>query len=570
MRGGLRGMLTAGAGTLVLLLACALAYWPGLRSFPEWDDFTLLAFARLLRDPLALFAHEHFPLGPYYRPLTMALWWLSAQAFGNALPLHYALNLALHAATTVALWRVVRVFSGRSGPAWVAALAFGVHPVAIGTALWLANRFDLLAALFTLLALRACADARSGWRPLAAVRIAVYALAALASKEIGVVGVAAIGVALAWPDSNRPAAALRPARRLALVLWALAAAWFAWRLLVMRNAAETIAFGDAGAAAAVVAGIPAWLRDFTVYAGAWSWMGPAGAAPLVVALVVLVALRVRARAATDSAVRALPVAATLLIGCCVLEAPYARIWSVPFVHAAAAASIAGYARLYYLPLCALMLAATPLLAPLTVASMRPSWRRWTAGAAAVLLVVPFALGARELANAYRRQSLDKRAGIEAAVRAVAAAEVPAGAPCKFVLLGIDGSGPGYVLKTSSDSVVKALVDDVRRVERCVVLTEQAPWVSLFGGPPFAVADAAPLTPMWGPAGPVPWNRVGGVEIAYLNVGPQVDARGLRDAIFLQRDPSGFVDVSAAVADGRQAVTFVCPRNPQQCRHGDTD
>ena len=38
----------------------AIVYRAGLRSFPEADDFVLLADARILRNPLALFVHEHF------------------------------------------------------------------------------------------------------------------------------------------------------------------------------------------------------------------------------------------------------------------------------------------------------------------------------------------------------------------------------------------------------------------------------------------------------------------------------------------------------------------------------
>src|SRR5262249_22226026 len=137
-----RGRFAGAFVVLALAAGTALVYWPALRAFLETDDYSLLAFGRILRNPLARFVHEHFPLGPYLRPLSMMLWWLSALAFGNAVMPQYVVNLCLHIAVSVALWRLMLVLSRAPRASFVLTLLFAVHPVAIGTSLWLSDRFD--------------------------------------------------------------------------------------------------------------------------------------------------------------------------------------------------------------------------------------------------------------------------------------------------------------------------------------------------------------------------------------------------------------------------------------------
>src|SRR4030095_2517302 len=111
--------------------------------------------ARQLHQPLLLFFHDHFPGSLYFRPLGLSLWWLSAALFDNAPRGHYARSLVLHLGTVAALYTLMQSLR-RDAPlnaAWSA--VYAVHPLAIGTSLWLSDRFDLFATAFSLLALSA-------------------------------------------------------------------------------------------------------------------------------------------------------------------------------------------------------------------------------------------------------------------------------------------------------------------------------------------------------------------------------------------------------------------------------
>src|SRR5262249_7163496 len=142
------GLSAAGGGrgrsgrALALLAACLLAAWcfaPALHAYFAQDDFTLLALARLLREPWLVFYHDPFPGSRYSRPLGVLLWSLTTAAFDNAPRGHYGVNLLLHLGVTLALYALLQRLR-RAAPlniAWTA--VYAVHPLAIGTALWLSD-----------------------------------------------------------------------------------------------------------------------------------------------------------------------------------------------------------------------------------------------------------------------------------------------------------------------------------------------------------------------------------------------------------------------------------------------
>jgi hypothetical protein len=558
----------AAAAALALLAACA--YWPGLRSFPEGDDFSLLAFARILRNPLALFVHEHFALGPYFRPLTMGVWWLSAMWFGNALVPQYAINLLLHIAVALALWRLLAALTGRPLAAWLVALAFALHPIGIGTALWLADRFDLLATLFSLLALRAAVATLAQPTGLRAALTIAAVCAAILAKETGIVSALLIAVAWLWPPATAQARDhagrdRRVRRTGAAVLVLLCVPWLAWRALRL-HATPTL-FGYAGLSPVelIAQGGLIWLRDFAMYLSAWG--RSVGLARIVLggALVVMALACVRSAgsARNDSMRRwGLLWGLGILGACLVLEAPYAYLWSVPFAPDAVPASIAGYARLYYFPLCGIALIVAASLPVLPAPRPLPAM----AGAGAcLLLALAWAVCAHDLASAYRRQSNQKRALISAAIDAVAAADLPA-RQCRVYLLGIDDAPSHYVLRTTSDAVVKALAADTHRIEHCLIHSEQASWSDLVGGEFVTPASALPMRPMQADGAPAEWLEAGGVQVAFLNHVPQMQARSLTGSLFLAQRDARFEDVTRTVLDGTTEVRFVCARSASQCRY----
>ncbi len=116
-----------------------------------------------------------------YRPLTTWSFALNFRLAGsNPFPYHLT-NLLLHALTALAFYAFCRRCTHREDLAWWAGLLFAVHPVLAEAVAGLVGRADILAALFTLLALYLHLGAgERRWRCLLA---GSALLAALASKE---------------------------------------------------------------------------------------------------------------------------------------------------------------------------------------------------------------------------------------------------------------------------------------------------------------------------------------------------------------------------------------------------
>jgi protein O-mannosyl-transferase len=158
-----------------------------------------------------------------YRPLavaTFALDWL----IDGAVWFHLV-NLLWHAAAAVMVAVLARRWAGDSA-GWIAGLLFAVHPVHVEAVANIVGRNELMAALFTLLAVYAALERDSVWWTAAAMA------AGILSKENAAVAPALI--VWAWVVRLRPAP---PRRRLAryLVSWVLvAAAYAALRWVVFR------------------------------------------------------------------------------------------------------------------------------------------------------------------------------------------------------------------------------------------------------------------------------------------------------------------------------------------------
>ena len=132
-------------------------FWPGL--FADWgrDDYMQLAIIPYGRLALAVFHYGsflYFPTAGFSPVWVFASFWLGQSLFGSHYTGHAVLTLGLFLATLASFWSLLRVLGiERMTAALVTALS-ACHPVAIGTALWWSARFDLLATLFALLAMR--------------------------------------------------------------------------------------------------------------------------------------------------------------------------------------------------------------------------------------------------------------------------------------------------------------------------------------------------------------------------------------------------------------------------------
>ena len=91
-------------------------------------------------------------------PLTWLSHMLDVQLFGVDPGWHHLTNVLLHALAAVILFLALRRMTGRPWPSLVVALLFGLHPLHVESVAWIAERKDVLSALFWMLTLWAYAS----------------------------------------------------------------------------------------------------------------------------------------------------------------------------------------------------------------------------------------------------------------------------------------------------------------------------------------------------------------------------------------------------------------------------
>ena len=132
---------------LALATVGAAAYLPALRGGFVFDDRPLLFSGDTPLDgPLwrVWLSGEM----PDYLPLTWSTFWVEKRIFGEAPIGYHLVNVALHLAVALLLWRVLRAL--RVPGAWLAGLLFAVHPVTVESVAWISERKNTLSAVLFL------------------------------------------------------------------------------------------------------------------------------------------------------------------------------------------------------------------------------------------------------------------------------------------------------------------------------------------------------------------------------------------------------------------------------------
>jgi protein O-mannosyl-transferase len=139
-------------GTLIVL-AVFLAYLPALHCGYIWDDDVYVTQNPLLTAPDGLWRIWFSLDSPsQYFPLTYTSF-LIERAFWGLNPAGYhAVNLLLHAANALLLWRLLRLL--RVPGAWLAAAIFALHPMQVESVAWITERKNVLMGFFFLIALQ--------------------------------------------------------------------------------------------------------------------------------------------------------------------------------------------------------------------------------------------------------------------------------------------------------------------------------------------------------------------------------------------------------------------------------
>ncbi len=129
-----------------LLLLTAVVYLPALQAGFIWDDDAYVTANPALRTLDGLGRIWTSPsASPQYYPLVFSTFWLEHKLWGfNPLGYH-AVNVLLHAATALALWRLLGLLALPGG--WLAAAVFAVHPLNVESVAWVAERKNVLSGL---------------------------------------------------------------------------------------------------------------------------------------------------------------------------------------------------------------------------------------------------------------------------------------------------------------------------------------------------------------------------------------------------------------------------------------
>jgi hypothetical protein len=459
----------AAAGVLLVLLVAAIAA-PLLGAGFASDDWLYLAVGRHLDHPFMPFTtgmlHEYF-----YRPLTIASWWLAERVFGVWAPGHYALSLLIHLGAAGVLAALVRRAAPRIGwlPPMAAGALFALLPATIGTAAWLSNRNELMAVAAGLAVLLTVAGDAS--RPRAAVTVVAMLVLALASKETGVLFAGLAVLWLAWRRWHGET--VTPWHWPALVLPVIA-------LLLLRSLLvdpAAVGLSWQGLVASAPAGIMAWWallpRAFAGFQHALlpdAWLFLMAMVPVVLALL---AFRQGAGIAPLTVGAALLVLSPALlqwpVTSLVLTDPEAfrHVVNLRFYYSAGAG-------LAVLMACGLAVR-SPRLRPIAIAAV-------------VLAGVLLASGSSRLVRSWADHSRANSAGAMAVARS--ALEATGFEPGCRLILERPTWPPGF--PQYADAMVKAAAPRGHPVLGCALFTP--------GPPPWhAVFDGALCGPQWWPA-----------------------------------------------------------------------
>jgi len=134
-----------------LVLATVLVYQPAWHGRFIWDDDIHIVNNQMLVEPGGLKQIWSSPESPQYYPVVFTSFRLERALWGLNPTGYHWVNILLHAASAIWVWRVLRRLNVPG--AWLAAAVFALHPVNVETVAWISQRKNTLAMFFYLLSL---------------------------------------------------------------------------------------------------------------------------------------------------------------------------------------------------------------------------------------------------------------------------------------------------------------------------------------------------------------------------------------------------------------------------------
>jgi len=136
--------------SLMLILAVILTYIPIWQAGFVWDDDTILTANPCIVGPLGL-RQIWTTRAADICPLTLTTFWVEHALWGVASLPYHLVNVLLHGAGAVLLWRVLR--SLRVQGAWLGATLWALHPVQVESVGWVTEMKNTESGLFFLLSI---------------------------------------------------------------------------------------------------------------------------------------------------------------------------------------------------------------------------------------------------------------------------------------------------------------------------------------------------------------------------------------------------------------------------------
>ncbi len=502
---------------LAVLALASLVFWPGL--FGDWgrDDYMQLAMARMAGSPLPFFLTDHFVFpGAVFRPMGFASFWLGQVLFDSNYTGHAVMTLGLFLASLATLFSLLRALGIHPIPATLATALFACHPLAIGTALWWSARFDLLASLFALLALRLAAGHASqvGLAGLAGAPLML--LAALLSKETAVAAVPAIVLIFqyrAWMHGDRGA------HLATLTILMTVGLFLIWRLAILGTFGSGIT-ADQSLVSILADGIADWpvmAIGYVTFNARLSDLASLASGLAAVGLLIVLAFALIHRP-TPSTNQAddfprwliILLGLSLLLVPALLQAPVARLNAAALSADATAVEAAMQSRLYFMSLVGLSLLLASALA--FIVHIRSNILTMAAGMATLILLLVFAITSYRHAAEFAQQSRANARLAHKAVNTVLQLDLPT-QQCQLLLAGAEPPAD-WSIYVSMDSIVKALHPRLDQIDHCFIHAEY-PTFYHFVHADHADVDSYPFGPRISNGQALPRRTVGHLTVVHL-------------------------------------------------------
>lgn len=145
---------------LVLGVLIAVIYFPATQAGFVWDDAIMRELVAVSTwggiweiwfDPVSAYLEGGTRKEGHYWPILYTTFWFEHKLWGFSPAGYHVVNVLIHFANTVLLWRVLSRLAVPG--AWFAAAVFAVHPLHAESVAWIIARKDMLATLFCLASL---------------------------------------------------------------------------------------------------------------------------------------------------------------------------------------------------------------------------------------------------------------------------------------------------------------------------------------------------------------------------------------------------------------------------------